>query len=135
MKKLCEQLFTGKLGQSKDFRIDIFLIEDKGSGTGLIQEFEIDGGNLLSVPVRGFNPGTQDKVLRSTLLQGKVRTKCVYVPKFHPRLESFLAFFTAFPNGRYKDPVDAFTQLSNFALKIKASKRNKRGSTFYKSTK
>lgn len=133
LKTLVESIYSGKNYLSENFTIDVFLIEDKGSGIGLIQEFHMPNGNVNGIPVKAVNPGTQDKVLRSTTFQGKVRTHKVFVPKFHPRLEAFIAFLTAFPNGKYDDPVDASTQMINFVFKKRETKIKKRGSTFYSS--
>jgi predicted phage terminase large subunit-like protein len=135
LKALVEKIYKGVGYLSSEFQSDIVLIEDKASGIGLIQEFNIPGGNANGIPVKAINPGVQDKVLRSTILQGKVRTLKVRVPKFHPRLEAFLAFFSAFPNGKYDDPVDALTQLTNFAFMKRKSKVKKRGSTFFSNVK
>ena len=129
LRSLVEAVYDGEGYPSERIRVDMVLIEDKASGIGLIQEFDLS--NPLNVPVRGVNPGSQDKVLRTVLLQGKVRTHKVHVPKNHPRLEAFLAFFSAFPNGRYLDPVDALTQLVNFALYQRLSQKSKRGSSTF----
>lgn len=129
LRALTERIYLGQETQSPDFQPDLVVIEDKASGIGLIQEFAVS--NPHGVPVRAYNPGRDDKILRSTLLQGKVAAHQVYVPKHHPRLAAFLAFFTAFPNGRYMDPVDAFSQLANFALQQKPSHRTKKGSSSY----
>lgn len=97
------------------FQSDIVLIEDKASGTGVLQEFQLK--NPYGVPTRGINPGREDKVQRTVRLQGKVAAHQVRIPKFHPKIGAWLQFFTSFPNGRYKDPVDAFSQLTNFVIR------------------
>lgn len=113
------------------FQSDLVLIEDKASGMGILQEFMLK--NPYGVPVRGINPGRDDKVERSVSLQGKVAAKQVMLPKFHPQLGAWMQFFLSFPNGRFKDPVDAFTQVVNYAFKRNAGKKRPRVKTHVES--
>lgn len=132
LRRVTEDAYLGRTSTCPELRPDLVIIEDKASGIGLIQEFALK--NPLGLPVRAFNPGRDDKILRSTLLQGKVSSHQVHVPKHHPKLAAFIAFFLAFPNGRYFDPIDAMTQLTNYALQKKVTTK-KKGSTSFKSVK
>lgn len=133
LRALTENVYAGIGTRTPDFVPDLIIIEDKASGIGLIQEFQIS--NPRGLPVKPYNPGKDDKLLRSTLLQGKVKSHQVMVPKHHPQLAAFLAFFTSFPNGRYFDPVDAMTQLVNMVLQQRKTNRKKRGTTSYSNVK
>lgn len=77
-------------------------IEDKSSGTGLIQTLKMEG-----VPVKGI-PRDRDKTVRATDAAPTVETGCVYLPQDAPFLVDFLSEVEAFPNGAHDDQVDPF---------------------------
>lgn len=78
-----------------------FKVEDKASGTGLIQQLQRNGG----VPVVGIPRGT-DKVSRANDVIPQVQAGNVILPANAPWLDDMMAELTAFPNGVHDDTVD-----------------------------
>lgn len=81
------------------------LIEDKASGTQLIQELRNEGLER----VRGCKP-LGDKLMRLCAQTPTVEAGFVFLPKDAPWVDAFLHEITIFPNGRYDDQVDSFSQ-------------------------
>jgi predicted phage terminase large subunit-like protein len=80
------------------------LIEDKGSGMGLIQELKRE--NIHAIPVKPEG----DKVMRMSNQTAHIEAGAVHLPRRAPWLEDFRRELSAFPGGRYDDQVDAFSQ-------------------------
>ena len=89
------------------FRPRIILIEDKASGTQLIQELRREG--LLSI--KGVVPpaGT-DKVMRLHAHTAAFESGRVLLPERAPWLDDYVAELTGFPGARHDDQVDSTTQ-------------------------
>lgn len=81
------------------------LIEDKASGTQLIQELRDQGLDA----VRPCKP-LGDKLMRLYAQTPTVEGGLVFLPKDAPWVDAFLHEITIFPNGRYDDQVDSFSQ-------------------------
>ena len=92
--------------QYERFRPDIVLIEDKASGTQLIQELIRDG----LYAVTRYRPQA-DKVMRMHAQTAMIENRFVRVPEAAPWLAQYLHEMTVFPNGRHDDQVDATAQL------------------------
>jgi predicted phage terminase large subunit-like protein len=75
-------------------------VEDKVSGTGLIQTLSREG-----IPVRGIKRNI-DKVTRGLDAAPMVETGNVFLPIDAPWLSDFLAEASAFPNGKHDDQLD-----------------------------
>lgn len=75
-------------------------VEDKVSGTGLIQTLKREG-----IPVLGIQRGT-DKLTRALDAAPMVESGNVVLPRNAPWLSDFLAEMEAFPNGAHDDQVD-----------------------------
>jgi phage terminase large subunit-like protein len=82
------------------------LIEDKASGTQLIQELVADGLHAVT----RYQPPS-DKVMRMHAQTGTIENGFVHVPKTAPWLAAYLHELTVFPNGRHDDQVDSTAQL------------------------
>lgn len=82
-------------------------IEDKSSGTGLIQQLQRGDGekNIPAVPVVGI-PRTRDKVSRAYDTTPRIESGMVLLPREAAWLSDYLAEFSAFPNGSNDDMVD-----------------------------
>lgn len=80
------------------------LIEDKGSGTGIIQDLKRE--HIHAIPI---NP-TGDKIIRMNNQTGRIEGGSVWLPRCAPGLEDFRRELCAFPGGRHNDQVDAFSQ-------------------------
>jgi predicted phage terminase large subunit-like protein len=98
--ELCKLLIS----QHKKHQPDAILIEDRMSGTSLIQHAKANGlvGVVESRP-------TKDKITRMNGQTAKLEGGCLYVPKAAPWLDDFLQEYLAFPKGRYDDQMDALS--------------------------
>lgn len=93
------------LAQARRMKGSRVLIEDAGSGIGLIQDLKRTGG----VRATGIRPD-RDKTARLESASLVVEAGDVYLPDFAPWLDEFLNELLAFPNGRFDDQVDSFSQ-------------------------
>jgi predicted phage terminase large subunit-like protein len=75
-------------------------VEDKVSGTGLIQTLSREG-----IPVKGIKRNI-DKVTRGLDAAPMVETGNVFLPIDAPWLSDFLGEASAFPNGKHDDQLD-----------------------------
>ena len=80
------------------------LIENKGSGMGLIQDLEREHIHAIAI-----NPD-RDKIMRMNNRTGQIEAGSVFLPRRAPWLDDFRRELCAFPGGRYNDQVDAFSQ-------------------------
>ena len=93
-------------------KTDLVLIEDKSAGISLLQDLQRAG-----LPIRGYNPGRADKVMRANLVSPIIARGRVFLPESQanpgtPRtwLTEALNQWCAFPEVRNDDYVDALTQ-------------------------
>jgi predicted phage terminase large subunit-like protein len=86
-------------------RAKTVLVEDKASGTQLIQE--LSRGELPSI--KGVKP-KGDKVMRMQAQTPYLENGFVLLPERAPWLEEYLAELTTFPQSRYDDQVDSTSQ-------------------------
>jgi len=88
------------------YKAEVVLIEDKGSGIGLLQELK--GARFYKgtpiVPIA-------DKVSRFNGVTPMIEQGRVYLPERAPWEEAYLRELCAFPKGRFDDQVDATSQL------------------------
>ena len=84
---------------------NIVLIEDKASGTQLIQELVSAGMRW----VQRYKPEL-DKVMRLHAQTGLIENGFVYVPQAAPWLAAYLHELTTFPMGKYDDQTDSTSQ-------------------------
>jgi len=77
-----------------------FKVEDKASGTGLIQTLKREG-----VPIIGI-PRSVDKITRANDASPLMQSGNVLLPASAPWLSDYLSEFAAFPNGAHDDQVD-----------------------------
>lgn len=86
------------------------IIEDKVSGKSLLQDLKkgdvIDG---LVLPVIAYKPAG-DKVFRANLAAPYCEAGRVSINATDPNLDIFVDECAEFPNGQFKDCVDAFSQ-------------------------
>jgi predicted phage terminase large subunit-like protein len=90
---------------AKNFRPDAMLIEDKGSGTQLIQYAK----RLGLSGVIGVTP-EKDKRTRMYGQTPKLESKSLFLPRSAPWLSEFRKEYLAFPAGRHDDQIDALSQ-------------------------
>ena len=91
--------------QQQLHRASVVLIEDKASGTQLIQELIWE----RFYAVERYKPEL-DKVMRMHAQTAMIENGFVYLPKEAPWLPAYLHELAIFPMGRHDDQVDATSQ-------------------------
>jgi predicted phage terminase large subunit-like protein len=86
------------------------LIENKGSGTCLIQDLRQHHIHAIAIQPDG------DKIMRMNRQTARMEAGSVSVPSRAPWLSDFRSEAMAFPHGRYNDQVDALSQLLDRAF-------------------
>ena len=81
------------------------LIEDKASGTQLIQEFVAEGVHA----VQGYPP-IMHKIMRMNTVTSMIENGFLHVPDKAPWLAEFLHELTTFPKVKYSDQADSTSQ-------------------------
>jgi predicted phage terminase large subunit-like protein len=87
---------------------DRVLVEDKGSGTSVVQELR--NGRLAVTPIKVDS----DKVTRATAITPMVEAGKVLLPEGAPWLADFIEEISSFPAAPHDDQVDALSQALNF---------------------
>jgi predicted phage terminase large subunit-like protein len=96
--------------QFERFRPTNILIEDKASGTQLIQELIRD--NVYGVT--RYEP-TMDKIMRLHSVSNTIENGLVYLPTEADWLPVYLHELTTFPNGKHDDQADSTSQALDWA--------------------
>jgi predicted phage terminase large subunit-like protein len=93
--------------QAELHRAETVLIEDKASGTQLIQELSQEGLHAIKAyqPEAGLN-----KQMRLVAQTGVIENGLVFVPDAAEWLDSYLHELTTFPAGQHDDQVDSTAQ-------------------------
>jgi predicted phage terminase large subunit-like protein len=91
--------------QQSLFNANVVLIEDKASGTQLIQELIEDGCHAVT----RYQP-TIEKIMRLNAQTGMLESGFVYIPEAASWLAEFLHELTVFPKGKHDDQVDSTAQ-------------------------
>lgn len=91
--------------QANAFNAGVILIEDKASGTQLIQELR-EEGNLAVTPYKPVS----DKLMRLIAQTPTIESGLVFVPREAHWLAEYLEELTTFPNGKYDDQADSTSQ-------------------------
>jgi len=92
--------------QAQAFAANVVLIEDKASGTQLIQELVADGLHAVT----RYQPQS-DKVMRMHAQTAMIENGFVHLPKEAPWLAPYLHELATFPKGRHDDQVDSTAQM------------------------
>jgi predicted phage terminase large subunit-like protein len=87
------------------FDANVVLIEDKASGTQLIQELIADGCHAVT----RYQPIT-DKIMRMNAQTGAIEGGFVHIPETAPWLAEYLHEMIVFPKGKHDDQVDSTAQ-------------------------
>ncbi|MGD9713606.1 MAG: phage terminase large subunit, partial [Thermomicrobiales bacterium] len=82
------------------------LIEDKASGTQLLQDLQREP----FLPVIAHNPGAGDKIMRFCTHTALFENGLVLLPTSAPWLEEYIKEITGFPGTRFDDQVDSTSQ-------------------------
>ena len=91
--------------QQSLFHASVVLIEDKASGTQLIQELITDGCH----GVTRYQP-TGDKTMRLHAQTAVIENGFVHIPETAPWLAEYLHELTVFPKGKHDDQADSTAQ-------------------------
>jgi len=93
------------MDKARAFKPDTILIEDKSSGTQLIQELCREGLHA----VRGIKP-QGDKIMRLHAQTATIENGFVYLPQRAHWIADYVAEMTSFPKSKYADQVDSTSQ-------------------------
>jgi predicted phage terminase large subunit-like protein len=88
--------------QQNLFNATEVLIEDKASGTQLIQELIADGCH----GVTRYQP-TTDKIMRLNAQTAIIENRFVHIPESASWLAEYLHEMTVLPNAKHDDQVDS----------------------------
>jgi predicted phage terminase large subunit-like protein len=91
--------------QAEAFGPKAILIEDKASGTQLIQEF-VDEGMYA---IKKYEP-TMDKTMRMSSATSMMENGFVHLPEKAPWRGEYIHEMIIFPNGKYDDQADSTSQ-------------------------
>ena len=91
--------------QAGAFNPKTIMIEDKASGTQLIQELIAEGMHTI----KKYAP-TMDKIMRMNSATSAIENGFVYLPEKAAWLAEYLHELTTFPNGKYDDQTDSTSQ-------------------------
>ncbi len=92
---------------AQQWRADVILIEDKASGTQLIQDLRADG--VYSVKPFTPLPGSYN-IVRLYAQTAEFESGRVLLPRTAPWLGEYVRELTAFPGTKHDDQVDSTTQ-------------------------
>ena len=98
--------------QQSLFNAGVILIEDKASGTQLIQELIVDGCHAVT----RYKPEC-DKIMRLHAQTALIENGFVYVPQTAPWIAEYLHEMTIFPKGKHDDQVDSTAQFLDWFKK------------------
>jgi predicted phage terminase large subunit-like protein len=99
------------VAQADRFRADDIVIEDKSSGTQLIQDLQNDG--VMNVVEYKPPPGA-DKVMRLHACSDRFENGRVYLPANAPWLHEYVVELIGFPGTKHDDQVDSTTQALDY---------------------
>ncbi len=105
--------------QAEAFNANVVLIEDKASGTQLIQELVELGLHAVT----RYQPQA-DKIMRMHAQTAMIENGFVHLPKEAGLRAEYLHELTVFPGGKYDDQVDSTAQLLDW---LKQAGREPRG--------
>ena len=91
--------------QAEAFSPDVILIEDKASGTQLIQELVDEGMHAI----KKYEP-TSDKIMRMHSVTSTIENGFVHLPEEAPWLGEFVHELSTFPRGKNDDQADSTSQ-------------------------
>ncbi len=99
------------IDMARRFAAHSVLIEDKGSGTQLIQDLRHEKTGVRPIEIIP----EADKITRLSNQSANIEAGQVFLPESAPWLDEFKAEIMAFPNGRFDDQVDSLSQFLGWA--------------------
>ena len=95
----------------KKYNPEKLLIEDRGSGTSMLQELKSEYIWCLEA----YNPKQgSDKLMRLAAQSVKFENGSVYLPKQAPWLDEYVLEITGFPGTKHDDQVDSTSQALDY---------------------
>jgi predicted phage terminase large subunit-like protein len=91
--------------QAEAFGAKTILIEDRASGTQLLQELTAEGMHTI----QGYQPALE-KIMRMHSVSGMIENGFVHLPENAEWLAAYLYEMAVFPNGKFDDQVDSTSQ-------------------------
>jgi predicted phage terminase large subunit-like protein len=91
--------------QAEAFSPETVLVEDKASGTQLIQDLINDGMHAI----KRYEP-TMEKIMRLHSVTSTIENGFVHLPEKASWLGEYLHELTSFPKGKYDDQADSTSQ-------------------------
>ena len=82
---------------------DVVLVEDKSSGTQLIQELRAEGFSI----VQAAPSNNDEKAMRLRAQTAKIEGGFAHFPERAPWLDAYILELTTFPNAKHDDQVDS----------------------------
>jgi predicted phage terminase large subunit-like protein len=92
--------------QAELYRAGAILIEDRASGTQLIQELQSEGLHA----VKRYDPGGSDKIMRFQAQTSSFEGALALLPEKADWLAAYIHELTTFPSSKYDDQVDSTAQ-------------------------
>jgi predicted phage terminase large subunit-like protein len=99
------------VAEKQRWKAQTILIEDKGSGTSLLQDLRTTSVYCIAIKPEG------DKVVRMSACSDRIESGSVLLPRRASWLDQFRAELLAFPHGSHDDQADALSQLINWTRK------------------
>ena len=96
------------VAEKQRWKTQAVLIEDKGSGTSLLQDLKASSVYCIPIKPQG------DKVVRMSACSARIESGSVLLPVRAAWLDQFKAELLAFPHGSHDDQADALSQLINW---------------------
>ena len=104
-------LRTRAIELANEKEADHVLIEDKGSGTSLIQDLQEARTGVHPIPIEPEG----DKVTRMSTVIPLLENGQVFPPKEAPWLADLINELMAFPHSKHDDQVDSLSQFLRWA--------------------
>jgi len=96
--------------QADAFQAKVILIEDRASGTQLLQELVHEG----VYGAQSYKP-TMDKIMRLHSVSSTIENGFVHLPEKAEWLAAYLHELVTFPKGKYDDQADSTSQALDWA--------------------
>ena len=93
------------------------IIEDKGSGTSLIQQLRTEHHGT---PYPNAFLPKDDKITRLHAQSARIEAGHVWLPERTPWLEDLRAEIASFPHGRHDDQVDSISQFLSWHFDMRS---------------
>jgi predicted phage terminase large subunit-like protein len=106
---LFPELKKATIANARQYRARALLIEDQASGTQLIQALRNEQPSGVPAPIA--RRAEADKVTRLAGVSAMIEAGLLRLPREAPWLAEFKAELLGFPSCRYKDQIDALSQL------------------------